>query len=178
MKGQWIGNTTGDQVGLIIANVDDRGDHFSGVAFTFPDDKSFPPSSISFDTKDKKPDFNFIASTAPIDPKTGLSCTWQDIQQLYPGMSHSKKAKISGHFEEHELIFTAETDSGLKIKSHIKRKPFSERSELVGAIKTWDEYKEHVATLSESGYLFRGQAEPWKLRTAFHRRGRYDLWRF
>jgi hypothetical protein len=32
--------------------------------------------------------------------------------------------------------------------------------------------------LSESEYLFRGQTKQWKLRTAFHRRGRYDLGRF
>jgi hypothetical protein len=32
--------------------------------------------------------------------------------------------------------------------------------------------------LSASEYFFRGQAKSWKLKTAFHRRGRYDLSRF
>jgi hypothetical protein len=36
MKGQWIGRTFGGQVGQIIVNVDDRGDYFSGIAFTLP----------------------------------------------------------------------------------------------------------------------------------------------
>lgn len=178
MKGQWIGRTSGGQVGLVILNVDDRGDHFSGNAFTFPDDKSFLPSGISFDTKSKGKDFNFISSIIPINPETGLSWTWEDFQKRYPGIPHSNNVEVSGHFEENELFFKAQTDLGVKIESHITKKPFSDPSELVGEINIWDKYKEHVATLSESGYLFRGQTEPWKLRTAFHRRRRYDLWRY
>ncbi len=178
MKGQWIGRTSGGQVGLVIVNVDDRGGYFSGNAFTFPDDKSFAPSGISFETKDKGKDFNFISSIIPINPETGLSLTWEEIEKRHPGIPHSKKIEVSGHFEENDLFLKGQTDLGVKLESRITKKPFSEWSDLVGEIKTWDNYKEHVATFSEGGYLFRGQAKPWKLRTAFHRRRRYDLWRF
>jgi len=75
-------------------------------------------------------------------------------------------------------IMKGQTDLAIKIESHITKKPFSERSDLVGEMKPWDEYKKHVGFLSEGGYIFRGQREPWKLRTTFHRRKRYDLWRF
>jgi hypothetical protein len=51
MKGQWIGRTTGSQIGQIILHVDDMGSHFSGVAFTLPDDVKFPLSASFFDTK-------------------------------------------------------------------------------------------------------------------------------
>jgi hypothetical protein len=174
MKGQWIGRTSGDQVGLIITNIDDRGDHFSGVACSFPDDKSFLPSGIFFNTKDKRTDFSVTASIVPINPESGLFWTWEEFQKRFPGISHSKEIKVSGHFEENELFFNGQTDLESKIETHIKKNPFSEISDLPGETKTWEGYKEHVATLSESGYLFRGQAEPWKLRTAFHRRRRYD----
>ena len=178
MKGQWIGRTTGDQVGQIIVNVDDLGDHFSGVAFTIPDDAKLPSSASFFDTKDKSSDFSFTALTSPIDPVTSLPCRWQDVQSLYPEMSHSSRADILGHFEENILSFNAKTDLGIAIKSNITRKPFSDRSDLSGEIKTWDEYKSYVAQLSKSEYLYRGQSKPWKLRTSFHRRGRYNLTRF
>jgi hypothetical protein len=37
---------------------------------------------------------------------------------------------------------------------------------------------EYVSSLKSCRYLFRGQNEPWRLRTSFHRRGRADLGRF
>lgn len=178
MKGQWIGRTLRDQVGQIIINVDDRGDYFSGVSFTLPDDKHFPASAGFFRSQDKSKDFTFTAFTSPIDPRTGLPIQWENIQQLYPGFSHSKTAAVSGHFEDNEIFLNAHTDIGIQIESHIIRKPFSKYSDLVGETKKWEEYKKHVASLSGGEYLFRGQTEPWKLRTAFHRRGRYDLGRF
>jgi hypothetical protein len=69
MKGQWIGRTTGDQIGQIIINIDDRGTHYSGVAFTTPDDNKFPTSACSFNTADKCPNFNLTAFLMPIDPR-------------------------------------------------------------------------------------------------------------
>ena len=39
-------------------------------------------------------------------------------------------------------------------------------------------YKEYVATLEGHRFLFRGQNQPWRLRTSFHRAGRADLHRF
>lgn len=179
MKGQWIGRTTGGQVGQIIVNVDDLGDHFSGVAFTIPDDNKLPLSAGFFDTKDKSSDFSFTALTSPIDPVTSLPCRWQDVQFRYSGMSHSSSSDISGYFGENSLSFNAKTDLGTAIESNIARKPFSDRSDLPGdVLKTWDDYKSYVATLSRNEYLYRGQNQPWKLRTSFHRRGRYNLERF
>jgi hypothetical protein len=178
MKGQWIGRTLGDQVGKIIINVDDHGDYFSGVGFTFPDDKKFPVSVGIFRSHDKSKDFTFPTFISPVDPTTGLPTEWKNIEQHYPGISHSKNATVSGHFEANELFFNIKTDIGVKFESHITRKPFSECSDLSGETKIWDEYKKHVASLSEKEYLFRGQTKPWKLRTAFHRKGRYDLFRF
>lgn len=178
MKGQWIGRTFGGQVGQIIVNVDDRGDYFSGVGFTLPDDENLPASAGFFRSQDKSKDFTFTAFLSPIDPRIGLPSEWENIQQLYPGISHSKTAAVSGHFEDNELFLNLQTDIGIKIESHIIRKPFPERSDFPGETKTWDEYKKHVASLSEREYLFRGQTKPWKLRTAFHRRGRCDLARF
>lgn len=179
MKGQWIGRTTGRQVGQIILNVDDIGSHFSGVAITLPDDANFPLSASFFDTKDKSPDFNFIASVKPIDPRNSLICEWKDIQNLYPeGMSHANYANVSGHFEENDIHLQAETDNRVTVQSHIIRKTFSDYSDLLGEKKTWDEYKSYAATLSRKEYLYRGQEKPWKLRTSFHRHGRYNLFRF
>ncbi len=41
----------------------------------------------------------------------------------------------------------------------------------------WDEFKKFVLE-NRYEYLYRGQAEGWRLQTSFHRRGRYDLTRY
>lgn len=179
MKGQWIGTFGGQISGDIVINVDEVGDRFIGSAFTLPGDPQFPQAVSNFVTDNRSPDFTGSAAVTPIDPRNGLPCRWEDIESLYiTGTNHSKSAKITGHFETNSLTLKAETDIGIVIESNIIKKPFTDRSELRGETKTWDEYKSYVATLSENECFYRGQREPWKLRTSFHRRGRYDLFRF
>jgi hypothetical protein len=178
MKGQWIGRTTGDQAGSIVLNVDDLGACFSGAAFTIPDAPGMPAAVGLFQTRDKSQDFTFTAATVPIDPRSQVPTRWEDIRDLYPGITHSTRADVTGRYERDSLFFQVTTDIGVRIATQITKKPVSTRSELQGEHKTWDEYKRYVSELSGKEYLYRGQREDWKLRTAFHRRSRYNLFRF
>ena len=179
MKGQWIGRVKGELKGQIILNIDDLGQNYGGVAFVLPDNKEMPSSAGFFQTKDKQPENNFKAYTMPIDPRTGLPSIWNDIKNLYPpGIAHSEEAEIKITFQENKLHLKAKTDLGTHIESTIIKKPFKTSSDIKGDIKSWQEYKGFVSTLSGQKNLFRGQRNPWKLRTAFHRKGRYDLARF
>jgi hypothetical protein len=175
LKGQWIGTTTGDTEGQIIVNVDDRGSYYSGKAHLIPDNASLLASSAFFNTKDKNNKFNFNANIYPIDPRTGENCKWEQIPKSYLTGQYSKKAEVEGCFDDHTLEIKAKTDIELAIQAKIIKKPYSEKSELTSVTKKWDEYKEYVATLSGKKQLFRGQKKQWKLRTAFHRKGRYDI---
>jgi len=178
LKGQWMGKIEGDIEGQIIANIDDLGKNYGGVAFVLPDKKELPSSAGFFQTPDKKAETNFKAYTMPVDPRTGLPCAWKDIQNLYPGITHSSEATVEIRFEENELHLKAKTDLGTNVESNVVKKPFTTASDIKGDVKTWEEYKSFVSTLSGQRNLFRGQRRPWKLRTAFHRKGRYDLTRF
>lgn len=110
MKGQWIGRTTGDQVGQIIVNIDATDDGFSGAAFTLPDDPQLPPSVSHFVTNDRNPDFSFPAATVPINPTTGLPGRWEQIQTYFPDITtHATRSQISGRYEETNLFLRAET---------------------------------------------------------------------
>lgn len=179
MKGQWIGRIKAEIEGQIILNVDDLGTKYGGVAFVSPDNKEIPATAGFFQTQDKKNETNFTAYTMPIDPRTGLPSVWDDIKELYsPDISHSKEANVFVNFNENELYLKAKTDLGTEVESTVVKKPFSDSSDITGDIKSWDEYKKFVSTLSGQKNLFRGQRRPWKLRTSFHRKGRYDLGRF
>ena len=178
MKGQWIGRIRGDIEGQIIANIDDLVERYGGVAFVLPDNKALPSSAGFFETPDKKANTPFKAFTLPIHPQTGLTAPWTEIRNLYPGVNHSTEATLNISCEENELHLTAITDLGTTVQSDIIKKPFSTVSDIEGDIKTWEQYKSFVSTLLGRRNLFRGQRKPWKLRTAFHRKGRYDLFRF
>ena len=178
MKGQWIGKTKGDNEGLIIINIDDLGEYYKGVSYVFPDNIKLPASAASFRTKDKKPKNEFKADTIPINRITGLPFLGEDFEKSYPGITHSKKADGIIQFKENKLYLNAKTDTGIIMESNIVKKPHKIFSDVIGDIKSWGEYKRFVSKLSRKKNLFRGQREPWKLRTSFHRKGRYDLSRF
>jgi hypothetical protein len=45
-------------------------------------------------------------------------------------------------------------------------------------VTNWEQFKVHISGLEHRRYIFRGQGEPARLRTSFHRTGRADLARF
>ncbi len=59
----------------------------------------------------------------------------------------------------------------------ITRRPVTTTSDIVSNVKSWNEYKSIVSNLLGRKNIFRGQ-KPLKLRTAFHRRHRYNVTRF
>jgi hypothetical protein len=84
MKGQWIGTIKVNAECKIILNVDDLGQKYGGCAFVTPDDTSMPATSSYFVTPDKKTENNFAAYIFPIDPRTGLADSWDNIKGQYP----------------------------------------------------------------------------------------------
>jgi len=178
LKGQWIGKTKGNLKGQIIINADDRGTTYGGIAFLLPEDKNIPASAVSFETKDNKKKTTFKAFIAPIDPRTSLPTSWESIKNLFPEVYPSKEATVAIQFEKSKLDFKARTDLGTVVESIIVRTPPTDISDVKGETKAWEEYKAFVSKLAGQNYIFRGQQKPWKLRTAFHRQGRYDLTRF
>ena len=78
-----------------------------------------------------------------------------------------------------DLAITWMTNLGDAGQAILPRTRSRQCSELVAKSLTWEEFKSHVVTLEESRrFLFRGQREPWRLRTSFHRKDRANLARF
>lgn len=184
MKGQWIGqigieNIAENVEGMIIANIDDLGNKYGGSAFVLPSNPALPSSAGFFTTTDKKTYALVRVYTSPINPNTGLITTWPEIKDLYPGIDHySAEADVEIKFQKNALHLTSKTTQGVIVKGKLVRKPFTTTSDIKGDVKTWKKYKSFVSSLLGQKNLFRGQRKPWKLRTAFHRKGRYDLFRF
>lgn len=162
-----------------MINIDEVGDHFEGVAYLHPEENGLPGTVAYFTTNDKNTEHSVTAFTVPIDPKTGFQTSWDDIRSLFPeGVTHSEQAKTHIRQEDNSLSVSGETDTGVTFSADLERPDQKTGSKISGQTMSWAGFKEYVSTISEEGYLFRGQKEPWRLCTSFHRRERYRISEF
>jgi hypothetical protein len=180
MNGQWLGNYSGTSAGSIILNIDERQEHYEGSAHLIEDDRTLPDSFVSFRTPNKDPRFQFRTDVIlALDPKTGSGLSLEELKERF-GKDNifSKYADVTGTVERESLTLSWVTDTGVEEKSVLPRSKADQLSELVPLVKNWAEFMDYVSNLKGCRYLFRGQNEPWRLRTSFHRSGRADLSRF
>jgi len=180
MNGQWLGSYTGSTTGSIVVNVDERQEHYQGTAILIEDDQALPHSLVSFQTASKEAKFQFRASPIlALDPRTGNGLSLEELKQrLGNDKVFSKYADVSGVVERESLAMSWTTDAGVEGKCILPRSKADQPSGLVPLEKNWAQFMEYVSGLKGSRFLFRGQNEPWRLRTSYHRRGRADLGRF
>ena len=179
MRGQWLGSYAGNTTGKIMINIDDLRDHYEGVAYLHPDEKDIPGTIVYFGTEDRGLEHSLTAYTYPIDPRTGFQTTWENIKSLYPeGVSHSREATTQIKQTDNCLTVSATTDIGVVFSAELVRPDQKSESKISGQKMSWPEFKNYVSKMPDAGYIFRGQKEPWKLCTSFHRRGRYRISEF
>jgi hypothetical protein len=179
MKGQWIGNFQGSVGGMLMVNIDEVEDHFEVVAHINPSDGNIPSSVAYISTGNNLPEQEADAFINPVDPRTGFQCKWDDIKELYgKGVSHSESAKVTLKIRDDKLHIDAVSDIGVTLSSVLVKPLEKAESKIQGTKMSWDEFKRHISGMSKSKYLFRGQKEPWRLRTSFHRHGRYRISEF
>jgi hypothetical protein len=191
MNGQWIGRYTGTNSGEIILNADDRGSCFRGVAYLNDSEPNLPWIGAGLWTRNKDSDFAFSTDDLwPIHPKTRNAAIWDDVpdapggavvgvKQLFPaGVGMPRHADVTGRWDGHSLKLTWKTDIGTSGSCELPRSRADQPSDLKPLQMGWADFKEYVSKLAGNQHLFRGQKEPWRLRTTFHRTGRADLIRF
>jgi len=181
MSGQWLGTYSGSTGGgKIIINIDERELNYQGVAYLHAEDKTLPSTAAFFKTPNKDGKCGFRTDALlPIDPVSGNTVLWDAIKDRYPpNVIFSKYADVTSTVEQDSLTLTWISDIGGTGNCVLPRSRAGDPSELVAQIKSWVDYKQYVSQLRNKRYLFRGQNEPWRLRTSFHRTGRADLARF
>jgi len=180
LNGQWLGTYTGSSTGSILVNIDERLEQYQGTAVLIEDDKALPHSLVSFQTANKEARFEFRASPIlALDQMTGKGLTLEELsQRLGKDKVFSKYADVSGTVDLESLSLSWKTDTGIEGSCVLPRSKADQPSELIPLQKNWGEFMEYVSGLKGCRYLFRGQNQPWRLRTSFHRSGRADLGRF
>ena len=122
---------------------------------------------------------NVVAYINPVNPITGYQCKWKEIKHLYSeDVVHSEKADVTIKIEGGQLHIDSTSDIGVTLSSILTKPPEEDESKIIGEKMSWSEFKSYISDISKSKYLFRGQKKPWRLRTSFHRRGRYRISEF
>jgi hypothetical protein len=178
MNGQWIGSYSGTSSGIMIVNVDECLDSYRGIVYLNDGDLTLPSAAAEFRTADKSRAFKFAVDVFPTNPKSELIDSWENVKQLFPSVRMPKRAEVEGKWDEAGLYLEWKTDLGTGGQCNLTRLDSEAPSPTVTRQLSWSEFKKHVDELRGRNYLFRGQNKPWKLRTAYHRRGRAYLQRF
>jgi len=164
----------------MFINVDGLPSCFQGVAHLIDDNKSIPGSAVFFKTENKNKNFQFRSNVIhPIDSKTGIITSWNNIKNDYPAeVRMPGHVDVKGTWGEESVELSWASDIGTSGKCTLPKSKAGKPSALTPIAKDWDDYKKYVATLEGRRFLFRGQNKTWRLRTSFHRTGRADLHRF
>ncbi len=179
MNGQWIGTYAGSNTGNVIVNVDERELGYDGFAYLINVDETVPIYGVRFRTEGKTAPCRFrTSSIIGIDRKSNMGIPLEELTQKYPPGTVPKYADVSSTWDKDWLTISWTTDAGEAGNCVLPRSKAGQPSELVPLKQNWGEFKNYVASLKGSRYLFRGQNGQWRLRTSFHRHGRADVARF
>ncbi|EGQ7810954.1 FRG domain-containing protein [Vibrio parahaemolyticus] len=181
MKGQWLGEFKGTNNGKAVINIDEKIDTFGGVAHFFDNDRSMPMLAVHFEIEKS----NMLSGVGacksnlinPLQPDSFTEVNWDAVKHLYPDITFPKTIDISFEHEGNQLKVRAKTDIDTEVEGILLISSLETPSELQATEMSWEQFKLFVVT-NQKELIYRGQNEPWKLQTSFHRRGRYDLTRY
>jgi len=181
MLGQWIGRFEATySKGDITIEIDKLKEGGGGRVYLFSDDPQQGAMVGYFEAPNPRSPVQCKVELNPVDPATMTVVPWQDIPRVFPGQQFAKVAKASFRWARNSMTVTWTADNGNGGKATLTKRDATRQSELPAKNLEWADFKAHVAAQAEHHrrYVFRGQREPWRLRTTFHRSGRSDLIRY
>ncbi|MBS1191264.1 MAG: hypothetical protein H6R10_3056 [Rhodocyclaceae bacterium] len=180
MNGQWLGTYSGSNDGTIIVNIDERPSAYQGIAYLHDSNSIMPSMAAGFATNGKGQNIQCRTTwIAPINPKTGHLDTWENAKTHFSyNIAIPQYADITGGWTSESLSLSWHTNINTFGSCSLPKSQANQPSKLVAAEIDWETYKSSVSKLEAYKYVFRGQNEPWRLRTSFHRSGRAELSRF
>jgi hypothetical protein len=181
MNGQWTGRYTGSNTGLLVVDLDHMETHYEGRAFAYDDNPTLPGTFAFIKTPDKASCYQQNLELFPINPHTGDPGNWDQIAQYFPeGTIFPRRADLELSRTNNSLKVSWETDIGTSGTTEMPKTRAGEPTEIqpLPEVTNWKQFKEYVNCLEFRRYIFRGQRNPLRLRTAYHRTRRADLTRF
>ncbi len=197
MNGQWIGYYHARNSGMLVLDLDDRGDTYEGELLVYGYPIEIPPvapsttpllqplppllAHVSLPKSEDK--WVGQLSMQAVERGTAREMTPEEVQKALPGIVVPKNVDVQiqrdgGNLKiEWRAAPSDEHSQQWHGTAILSRTLSNSSSRLVPSdqIKTWEKFKEWATGLEPQRFVFRGQPAPWKLRTAFHRSGRASL---
>jgi hypothetical protein len=179
LNGQWIARYTGSNVGTLVADVEDFGDHYRGVACAWDENQQNPNTVARFRTFSKA-DAHQLPGV-PLEPidRNCNSFSQEALAQLH-ATGFARTLDLELMLRGQKLQITWKADNGGQGTAEASETQAGVPSELKSSkINTWESFKRYVTAIERKRFVFRGHEDnTWRLRTSFHRTGRSNLERY
>jgi len=175
---QWTGRYSGSHIGIAIVDIDDQEDGRNGVAYMFPDDAPSGASLAEFHILDKLAKTRVKAVVHTLSPQHDF-VPRERLPELYPNLIFPATADASLEWDRSRLKIEWTTEIGTHGKATLSRRG-GQKSKIKpkDEVTNWDQFKTHILKLPPSQFIFRGQSDPHRLVTRFHRTNRSNVLRF
>ena len=181
LMGQWTGRFEGSNVGDLIIDLDYEGDHYEGHAYLFNDDPSIPGAIARLYVEPVAGQFRVtIDRLGVLDPKQPRILQPSEISAAYADFLYPNSANASIVRDDSTMIVEWRTSIETFGRSRLERSIADTPSDLIAdaRVRCWSDFKAHVSGCRPYKMMFRGQPQPWRLQTSFHRTRRKDLVKF
>jgi hypothetical protein len=176
MPGQWLGKFFGTNSGDLILDLDDYGDHAAGHALAFDADAQLPGVLIGLRLPKGAAVLDVVSTSVdPLDPIRHIVLSKSELRSQ--GVAFPDTINVHFEFSGDQLTVQWTSDIGTTGNAVLVRPNAELPSKLVPAadVRSWADLSRHFLSLEPGRYIFRGQTEPKRLRTSFHRTRRKDL---
>lgn len=179
MQGQWIGkNDKGTNRGLVVLDLDDCGDHYEGSAYLFDENQELHHTHAIIKTKNKSNTQNL--TKVPLYAINNTIPEHLDSSQL-DGQYLAETADITLSLSGNQLEAKWQTVySNGELTLSLQDMNAVSTYKSTENISSWSDFKKLIEENAHEyrNFIYRGQKEPWKLRTSFHRTNRSDLYKY
>lgn len=177
MQGQWIGQYSGTNQGIMVADLEPINAGYEGHAFVFDSDRALPGTLARLQLPTRDDAQTIQASLQCLWPLGGLIAP-AELTAAYPGVSIPELAEVRLRKNGSSLEVAWSTALGTNGAGTLVLSDGSQPSKVDARVVTWKDYKDIILSFPSRQYVYRGQSTIARLRTSFHRTHRKDLVRY
>ena len=183
MQGQWVGvlnDDTGARIGDVVLDLDDFGTYVDGHFFVFHDDRTIPSLHAAIKTTKALSQTVTVDiwGVTPMTPQQQATVTQGSITFPYPAQLtlQVQGAVVPGAIMDVTWTTTLPSNGTARLTLSMADMPSAYAAQV--HVHNWDDFKREVLQHNHGRFIYRGQSQTKRLRTAFHRTKRKNLVRF
>ena len=112
MNGQWIGSYSGTNTGVVVADLDDVGNHYAGVVFAYDKNIGTPRTFAQVEIPKDKTTFWLQVGLEHLGRGPGLVLTPEKLGEKYPGVQMPTHADTEWGVTQNQISLKWSTNIG------------------------------------------------------------------